>query len=102
MSVLVQAVCRRPQACELLSAELGQFGKQIFELRSAHAQFSSENLESSTKPILFANRALAHGLVNHWGYNTLSAFTPEPAYAASTGGQDPATAEAAAAVLAAV
>ncbi|MDP3133535.1 MAG: hypothetical protein Q8M78_11435, partial [Burkholderiaceae bacterium] len=47
----------RPQACELLSAELGQFGKQIFELRSAHAQFSSENLESSTKPILFANRA---------------------------------------------
>lgn len=43
---------------------------------------------------------LAHGLVNHWGYNTLNAFAPEPAYATCTAGQDPATAEAAAAVRA--
>ena len=58
MSVLVQAVCRRPQAGKLLGAELGQFGKQIFELRSAHAQLCSENLANSTKSIRFANRAL--------------------------------------------
>jgi len=41
---------------------------------------------------------LARGLVNHWGYNTLSAFAPEPAYAACTAGQAPSTADAAAAV----
>lgn len=41
---------------------------------------------------------LARGLVNHWGYNTLSAFAPEPTYAARTAGQAPASAEAAAGV----
>jgi len=43
---------------------------------------------------------LARGLVNHWGYNTLNAFTPEPAYAACTGGSDPSDAGQAAAVRA--
>jgi len=43
---------------------------------------------------------LARGLVNHWGYNTLNAFAPEPAYAACTAGLDPATAGQAAAVRA--
>ncbi|GLS14108.1 glycogen debranching protein GlgX [Hydrogenophaga electricum] len=43
---------------------------------------------------------LARGLVNHWGYNTLNAFAPEPSYAAATGGHDPATAAQAAAVRA--
>ncbi|MCB2016286.1 MAG: glycogen debranching enzyme GlgX, partial [Hydrogenophaga sp.] len=35
---------------------------------------------------------LARGLVNHWGYNTLNAFAPEPGYAAATGGHDAQTA----------
>jgi hypothetical protein len=56
MGVLVQEVCGRPQVRKLLGAELGQFGKQIFELRSAHAKFCSENPENPTKTILFANR----------------------------------------------
>lgn len=43
---------------------------------------------------------LARGLVNHWGYNTLNAFAPEPGYAAATGGTDPANPEQAAAVRA--
>jgi glycogen debranching enzyme GlgX len=43
---------------------------------------------------------LARGLVNHWGYNTLNSFAPEPAYAAATGGNDPSTTEQAAAVRA--
>ena len=43
---------------------------------------------------------LARGLVNHWGYNTLNAFAPDPGYAACTGGRDPATADEAAAVRA--
>ncbi|MFP8779572.1 glycogen debranching protein GlgX [Hydrogenophaga sp. RWCD_12] len=32
---------------------------------------------------------LARGLVNHWGYNTLSAFAPDAGYAACTAGRDP-------------
>jgi hypothetical protein len=55
LGLLVQKVCCRPQIGKLLGAELGQLGKQIFELRSAHAKFSSGNPENSTKPILFAN-----------------------------------------------
>jgi glycogen operon protein len=43
---------------------------------------------------------LARGLTNHWGYNTLNAFAPEPAYAAATGGKDPSSAEDTAAVRA--
>ncbi len=43
---------------------------------------------------------LARGLVNHWGYNTLNAFAPEPAYAAATGAGDAMTAAQAAAVRA--
>ncbi|MBA4262101.1 MAG: glycogen debranching enzyme GlgX [Comamonadaceae bacterium] len=43
---------------------------------------------------------LARGLVNHWGYNTLNAFAPEPGYAAATGGLDPPAAHQAAAVRA--
>ena len=43
---------------------------------------------------------LARGLVNHWGYNTLNAFAPEPGYAAATGGADAQTAEQAAAIRA--
>lgn len=43
---------------------------------------------------------LARGLVNHWGYNTLNAFAPDPGYAAATGGTDAATAEQAAAIRA--
>jgi glycogen debranching enzyme GlgX len=43
---------------------------------------------------------LARGLVNHWGYNTLNAFAPEPGYAAATGGADAQTAGQAAAVRA--
>jgi len=43
---------------------------------------------------------LARGLVNHWGYNTLNAFAPEPSYAAATHGQGPANAVQAAAVRA--
>jgi len=31
---------------------------------------------------------IERGLSNHWGYNTLNAFAPEPAYAAATRGQD--------------
>jgi glycogen operon protein len=41
---------------------------------------------------------IARALSNHWGYNTLNAFAPEPAYAAATGGQDASRAEDAAAV----
>ncbi|MBE0587078.1 MAG: glycogen debranching protein GlgX, partial [Hydrogenophaga sp.] len=41
---------------------------------------------------------LARGLVNHWGYNTLNAFAPEPGYAAATGGHDPLDADQATAV----
>jgi glycogen operon protein len=41
---------------------------------------------------------LARGLVNHWGYNTLNAFAPDPGYAAATGGADATTAEQAAAI----
>ncbi len=36
---------------------------------------------------------LARGLVNHWGYNTLNAFAPDPGYAAATGGTDAQTAD---------
>jgi glycogen operon protein len=43
---------------------------------------------------------LARGLSNHWGYNTLNAFAPEPAYAAATKGSDPSDADQAAAVRA--
>ncbi len=43
---------------------------------------------------------LARGLTNHWGYNTLNAFAPEPAYAAAAGGADPSNANQAAAVRA--
>ncbi|MDR7093297.1 glycogen debranching protein GlgX [Hydrogenophaga laconesensis] len=43
---------------------------------------------------------IERGLSNHWGYNTLNAFAPEPGYAAATGGQCPARAEDAAAVRA--
>jgi glycogen operon protein len=43
---------------------------------------------------------LARGLSNHWGYNTLSAFAPEPAYAAATKGSDPSDADEAATVRA--
>jgi glycogen operon protein len=43
---------------------------------------------------------LERGLSNHWGYNTLNAFAPEPAYAAATRGQDPANADDTAAVRA--
>jgi glycogen operon protein len=32
---------------------------------------------------------LARGLTNHWGYNTLNAFTPHAGYAACTAGRDP-------------
>ena len=39
-------------------------------------------------------------LSNHWGYNTLNAFAPEPAYAAATRGKDASSAEDAAAVRA--
>ena len=42
---------------------------------------------------------LARGLSNHWGYNPINVFSPEPAYAAATGGKDPSHAEQAAAVL---
>lgn len=41
---------------------------------------------------------LARGLVNHWGYNTLNAFAPDPGYAATTATRDPQTAEQAAAI----
>ncbi|MGI9216296.1 MAG: glycogen debranching protein, partial [Hydrogenophaga sp.] len=41
---------------------------------------------------------LARGLVNHWGYNTLNAFAPDPGYAAATAGADAATASDAAAI----
>lgn len=34
---------------------------------------------------------LERGLRNHWGYNPLQVFVPEPAYAACTGGQPPHT-----------
>ena len=51
-------------------------------------------------PHISERHLLARGLVNHWGYNTLNAFAPEPAYAACTGGNDPSTAEQAAAVRA--
>ncbi|OSZ74095.1 glycogen debranching protein GlgX [Hydrogenophaga sp. IBVHS1] len=43
---------------------------------------------------------IERALSNHWGYNTLNAFAPEPAYAAATGGQNPALAQDAAAVRA--
>ncbi|MBT9465715.1 glycogen debranching protein GlgX [Hydrogenophaga sp.] len=43
---------------------------------------------------------IERALSNHWGYNTLNAFAPEPAYAAATGGQAPASAADAAAVRA--
>jgi glycogen debranching enzyme GlgX len=43
---------------------------------------------------------LARSLSNHWGYNTLNAFAPEPAYAAATGGNGPASAADATAVRA--
>ena len=43
---------------------------------------------------------LARGLTNHWGYNTLNAFAPDPSYAACTGGRDPVTADQATAVRA--
>ena len=43
---------------------------------------------------------LARDLVNHWGYNTLNAFAPEPGYAAATGGNDPANADQATALRA--
>jgi glycogen operon protein len=41
---------------------------------------------------------IARGLTNHWGYNTLNAFTPHAGYAACTEGRDPATAAEAKAV----
>jgi len=41
---------------------------------------------------------LARGLVNHWGYNTLNAFAPDPGYAAATGGAAPVNPEQATAV----
>ena len=41
---------------------------------------------------------IERALNNHWGYNTLNTFAPEPAYAATTRGQDPASAMEAAAV----
>ena len=43
---------------------------------------------------------LARGLSNHWGYNTLNAFAPEPGYAAATAGQAPTGPDQAAAVRA--
>lgn len=43
---------------------------------------------------------LQRGLSNHWGYNTLTAFAPEPAYAAATRSQDAVNAADAAAVRA--
>lgn len=43
---------------------------------------------------------IQRGLSNHWGYNTLNAFAPEPGYAAVTGGHGPAGAIEAAAVRA--
>ena len=43
---------------------------------------------------------IERGLTNHWGYNTLNAFAPEPAYAAATGGREPASAADTAAVRA--
>ena len=43
---------------------------------------------------------LARGLVNHWGYNTLNAFAPDPGYAAATAGADATTAEQAAGIRA--
>ena len=33
--------------------------------------------------LLSEQRLAGHGLVNHWGYNTLGFFTPEPRYAAT-------------------
>ncbi len=43
---------------------------------------------------------IQRGLSNHWGYNTLNAFAPEPTYAAATGGKDPVLADDTAAVRA--
>jgi glycogen operon protein len=43
---------------------------------------------------------IERGLTNHWGYNTLNAFAPDPAYAAVTRGKDASSAEDAAAVRA--
>lgn len=43
---------------------------------------------------------LARGMVNHWGYNTLNAFAPDPGYAAATGGADAQTAQQATALRA--
>jgi hypothetical protein len=58
VGMLMQAVCRRPQVGKLFGAETWQVGQEIFELRGAHTQFSSENLKNSTKSIPIANRAL--------------------------------------------
>ena len=43
---------------------------------------------------------IERGLSNHWGYNTLNAFAPDPGYAAATGGRAPASGTEASAVRA--
>ncbi|MDZ4280876.1 MAG: glycogen debranching protein GlgX [Hydrogenophaga sp.] len=70
-----------------VSAHLQRLGITTVCLLPVHQHISERHL-------------LARGLVNHWGYNTLNAFAPEPGYAAATGGTDPANPERAAAVRA--
>ena len=49
---------------------------------------------------LTEHHLLEKGLTNHWGYNPLNVFTPDPRFAACTQGQTPDTPEQAAAVRA--
>ncbi|MBW8469537.1 MAG: glycogen debranching protein GlgX [Thiobacillus sp.] len=70
-----------------VSAHLQRLGITTVCLLPVHQHISERHL-------------LARGLVNHWGYNTLNAFAPEPGYAAATGGTDPANADQATALRA--
>jgi glycogen operon protein len=72
-------------ACEPVLAHLKTLGITTLCLLPVHQRLSERHLQDK-------------GLSNHWGYNPLQVFVPDPRLAACTGGQPPETAAQAAAV----
>ena len=72
-------------ACPAITGHLRALGITTVCLLPVHQHLTERHL-------------LDKGLTNHWGYNPLNVFTPDPRFAACTHGQAPTTAAQAAAV----
>jgi glycogen operon protein len=68
-------------------AERGTYAGLASDAAIAHLQRLGVTAVSllPVQQLLSEARLVEHGLVNHWGYNTLGFFSPEPRYAATAG-----------------